>query len=150
METFSALLALCAGNSPVTGKFPAQRPVTRSFMFSFDLLLNKQLSKQSWGWWFETPPRSLWRLCNEGTMYKGCGSLYDGSYWEVLLMFLVVISPEDIVNTHIITTVCKYMGCIANCFWECEKVFVTTGRNISHYTTSCFQRCLLVRICIII
>ena len=31
METFSALLALCAGNSPMTGEFPAQRPVTRSF-----------------------------------------------------------------------------------------------------------------------
>ena len=35
METFSALLAICAGNSPVTGEFPAQRPVTWSFMFSF-------------------------------------------------------------------------------------------------------------------
>ena len=31
---FSALLALCAGNSPVTGEFPSQRPVTRSLMFS--------------------------------------------------------------------------------------------------------------------
>ena len=31
METFSTLLALCAGNSPVTGEFPAQRPATRSF-----------------------------------------------------------------------------------------------------------------------
>ena len=31
METFSALLAICAGNSPVTGEFLAQRPVTRSF-----------------------------------------------------------------------------------------------------------------------
>ena len=31
METFSALLAICAGNSPVSGEFPAQRPVTRSF-----------------------------------------------------------------------------------------------------------------------
>ena len=30
METFSALLAICAGNSPVTGEFPAQRPVTRN------------------------------------------------------------------------------------------------------------------------
>ena len=36
METFSALLALCAGNSPVTGEFPAQRPVTRSFDFFFN------------------------------------------------------------------------------------------------------------------
>ena len=31
METFSALLALCAGNSPVTGDFPTQRPVMRNF-----------------------------------------------------------------------------------------------------------------------
>ena len=51
METFSALLALCAGNSPATGEFPAQRPVTRSFDVFFDLRLNKRLSKQSWGWW---------------------------------------------------------------------------------------------------
>ena len=37
METFSALLALWAGNSAVTGKFPAQRPLTRSFYVFFDL-----------------------------------------------------------------------------------------------------------------
>ena len=36
METFSALLAICAGNSPVSGEFPAQRPVTRSFDIFFD------------------------------------------------------------------------------------------------------------------
>ena len=38
-ETFSALLTLCAGNSSVTGEFPSQRPVTRSFDFDvfFDL-----------------------------------------------------------------------------------------------------------------
>ena len=46
METFSALLALCAGNSPVTGEFPAQKPVTRIFDVFFDLRLNKRLSKQ--------------------------------------------------------------------------------------------------------
>ena len=64
METFSAVLAICVGNSPVTGEFPIQRPVTRSFHVSFDLRLNKRLSKQSWGWWFETPSRSLWRHRN--------------------------------------------------------------------------------------
>ena len=64
METFFALLAICAGNSPVTGEFSTQRPVTRSFDVFFDLRLNKTLSKQWWGWWFETPPRSLWRHCN--------------------------------------------------------------------------------------
>ena len=45
METFSVLLALCAGNSPFTGEFPAQRPVTRSFDIFFHLCLNKRLSK---------------------------------------------------------------------------------------------------------
>ena len=47
METFSALLAICAGNSPVPGEFPAQRPVTRNFDVFFDLRPNKRLSKQS-------------------------------------------------------------------------------------------------------
>ena len=64
METFSALLALCDGNSPVTGEFPAQRPVTRIFDVFFDLRPNKRLNKQSWGWWFETPSRPLWPHCN--------------------------------------------------------------------------------------
>ena len=60
METFSALLAICAGNSPFPGEFPAQRLVTRSFDVFFDLRLNKRLSKQAWGWWFETLARPLW------------------------------------------------------------------------------------------
>ena len=49
MEPFSALLAICAGNSSVPGEFPAQRPVMWNFDVFFDLRLNKQLSKQSWG-----------------------------------------------------------------------------------------------------
>ena len=61
METLSSLLVICAGNSPVTGEFRAQRPVTRSFDVFFDLRLNKRLSKQSRSWWFETLSRSLWR-----------------------------------------------------------------------------------------
>ena len=55
METFPALLAICAANSPVT--------VTELWFF-FNLRLNKQLSKHGWGWWFETPSRPLWRHCN--------------------------------------------------------------------------------------
>ena len=65
METFYALLAICAGNSPVTGEFPAQRPVTWSFDVFFDLRLNKRLSKQRWGWWFEMPWCPLWHHCND-------------------------------------------------------------------------------------
>ena len=62
METFSALLAICVENSPVPGEFSTQRPVTRSFDVYFDLRPNKGLSKQLWGWWFET---QLWRHRNE-------------------------------------------------------------------------------------
>ena len=58
METFSTLLAFCAG-------FHAQRSVTRSFDVFFDLCRNRRLNKQSWGWRFETSSRSLWRHCNE-------------------------------------------------------------------------------------
>ena len=65
METFSALLAICSGNSLVTGEFLAQRPVTRSFDVFFNLRQTKPLSKQWWGWWFETPSCPLWRQRNE-------------------------------------------------------------------------------------
>ena len=37
METFSALLAIYAGNPSVRGDFPAQGPVTRSFDVFFDI-----------------------------------------------------------------------------------------------------------------
>ena len=47
METISALLAICAGNSPVPGEFPSQRPVTRIFDDFFNLRLNRRLSKQA-------------------------------------------------------------------------------------------------------
>ena len=70
METCSASLAFCAGNSPatagnslVTGEF-SHRPMTRSFDVFFDLRLKRQLSKQSRRRWFETPSCSLWRHCN--------------------------------------------------------------------------------------
>ena len=64
MEIFSALLAICAGNSPVPGEFPTQRPATRSFDVFFDLRLNKRLSKQWCGWWFETPSGPFWHHRN--------------------------------------------------------------------------------------
>ena len=63
------ITGLCAGTSQVSSAVPAQRPVTWSFDIFFDLHLNKQLSKQWWGWWFETSSCSLWGHCNE-TPYR--------------------------------------------------------------------------------
>ena len=54
---------LC-GDSPVNGEFAAHWPVTRSFDVFFDRRLNERLSKQSWGWRFETPSRPFWRSSN--------------------------------------------------------------------------------------
>ena len=64
-RNFSALLTLCEGNPPVTGRFPLQRPVTRSFDMRFDLRLIKRLSIQWRRRWFEAPSHSLWRHFNE-------------------------------------------------------------------------------------
>ena len=57
---------------PLCGEFTGhlwiprtQRPMTRSFLVFFDLRLNERLSKQSWGCWFETPTRPLWRQRND-------------------------------------------------------------------------------------
>ena len=79
MKAFSVLLVICAGNSPVTSKLPAQRPVMRSFDLYFDLRRNEWLSKQWWGWWFETPSRPLWRHGNVYTYLAHGGSFRKGN-----------------------------------------------------------------------
>ena len=77
METFSALLAIYAGNSPVPVEFAAQKPVTRSF----DLRLNKRVSKQPRGWWFETLSRSSWRHRNDLFAMEFMGICYVSDAW---------------------------------------------------------------------
>ena len=64
METFSALLAFCAVNSPVTGKFASQLSVTRSFDAIYDLRLKKRLNNKSRRRWYETPSCSFLGQCN--------------------------------------------------------------------------------------
>ena len=86
-QTFSALLALCVGNSPVICEFPSQRPVTCGFDVFFYLRLNKRLSKQSRRWWFETPSHSLWRHWNVLLRGKTTTIIYSSrwaSYWMPL------------------------------------------------------------------
>ena len=97
METFSALLAICAENSPVPGEFTAQRPVTRSFDVFFDLRLNKRLSKQLWGWWFETLSHPLWRHRNDVDMHD------DVIQWRGSLMFYLMWACTNAISTHILS-----------------------------------------------
>ena len=81
METFSTLLALCAGNSPVTGECPSQRPVTWSFYVFFEMRLKERLRKQSLGWWIETPLLPLWRHCNADSMFVPNGHIQQCTVW---------------------------------------------------------------------
>ena len=97
METFSALLALCAGNSPVSGEFPTQRPVTRSFDVFFDLRLIKRLSKNSRGWWFETLSHPLWRHCNEKCLW------YNNSDYKLLKFGLCSQTLQDWTNDAVLS-----------------------------------------------
>ena len=109
MEAFSALLAICAGNSPVPGEYPAQRPVTRSFAIFFDLRLNKRLSKQSWGWWFETLPHPLWR--NVMMLYRAI-VLTPICLYVILFLSLYHFSY----SCHIDILLSKLISAIVQCF----------------------------------
>ena len=73
---------LCAGNFPITGKFPLQRPGTRGFDIFFDLRLNKRLSKQSRPLWFETPSLSVWRHCMWCRIIKTLSFHGDAMIWK--------------------------------------------------------------------
>ena len=60
-----------------------ERPVTRSFDAFFDLHLNKRLSIQWQGWWFETPSPSLWRHCN--AKIANVPSAADTKLWSKII-----------------------------------------------------------------
>ena len=109
METFSALLVVCVRNSPVIGEFPSQRPVTRSFDVSLICALNKRLSEQSWGWWFETPSQSLWRHCHEHKLWqfqKRTTKTLIASCWPYYLM-------ERRVWSRVLMVLCYWQRCVA-------------------------------------
>ena len=136
METFSALLALCEGNSLVTGEFPSHWPVTQSFGDFFDLRLNKRLSKPSRRRWFETPSRSLWRSCNIGkgeysrnfiqcvmwvNVYTGNAS--SGYCWCQLM----VRRDATECTGCVITSRCAVNCTVCNTEYSLELVSITLG-----------------------
>ena len=120
METLSALLAICAGNSPVSGEFPAQRPVTRSFDIFFDLRLNKRLSKQPWGWWFKTLSCPLWRQCNVkwiSRIWIGAKCLHKISAMSSITVYVLgpSLSVSGIVAEESTVCTCRYHFPLRQC-----------------------------------
>ena len=92
---------LC-GECTGPGEFPTQRPVTRSFDVCFDLRLNNQLSKQPWGWWFETPSWSLWRHCNGCTSFANWYHQIErnhGAFGKMLYTFVFNTTRNSYLTT---------------------------------------------------
>ena len=114
METIAALLAICAGNSPVTGEFPAQRPVMRSFDVFFDLCLNKQFKfLLNIPWCSMVALRSIYHntLRSQTFSQSPCTTLVAGIWLSVRPDCQWRLKPVDIftnrVNSQCIATRCN-------------------------------------------
>ena len=89
METFSALLDLCAGNFPHRGQWRGA---------FFDLRLSKRLNKESRRRWFETPSRSLWRHCNESGIQVVIKVWIKAfSHWKINVIWTSLTVPEVVI-----------------------------------------------------
>ena len=104
---------LC-GECTGPGEFPTQWPVTRSFDVFFDLRLNKRLSEQPWGWWFETPSWSLWRQCN-GLSFQ----LFNDSFARIILYQLHWIIYVK--KFHEYTGLFLSLGYKQSRYWSCKR-----------------------------
>ena len=123
METFSALLALCAGNSLVNSLHKGQWRGAFDVFF-VDLRLNTQLSKQSWGWWFEMPLRSLWRHCNDSAVINSLtpdDAIWHYSMWSTLVQVMAsgLTAPSHCLNQ------CWFL--ISGVLWNSHEV-KSTGK----------------------
>ena len=137
METFSALLAICAVNSPV----PAQKPVTRSFDVLFDLRLNKRLSEQSWGWRFETPSRPLWRHFNVNWHACGYNTTHPNKigfsrqfmpYISLELVFILLFGYANRHSGYLITP-------DAHIYWKTHNVYECISKMFARGETTMFH-----------
>ena len=116
METFSALLALCKGNSPVTGEFPTRKPVTRSFDVSFDLRvehgwLNNRGAGDLRLYRAHYDVTIMWRNLNNGECHF---AEMNGKFLPVPYIFQVIWIPLEYLywlqNFERVTVICMNIG----------------------------------------
>ena len=127
IETFYTLLAICAGNSPLSGEFPTQRPVTLGFYVFFDLRLDKPFSKQWWGW--------CWK---EVLIFS---SSFAVKWTDAMDIFSVWVSspPQfphscDDMNLWVLQWYGEY-ACSYNVWHLSRRPLMTAGLPIEHATT---------------
>ena len=109
------------------GEFPTQRPATRSFDVYFDLRLNKRLSKQPWGWWFETLSWSLWRHRNGTSIHTK----------PATLITRIVLDREKALRiNNKAKTVCIILGMYIVCIEAGKCRYWLRCYNWSHWNLS--------------
>ena len=116
------------------GEFPTQRPVTWSFDIFFDFRLNKRLSKQWWGWRFETRSRLSWCHCNATQSVQLVTHLcymYMTLYISIIFCTMTAAWSSALCVTHII----RHSWSLSNNANErlgLSSVRVPMGITISH------------------
>ena len=70
-------------------------------MFSLICALNKRLSKQLWGWWFETLSRPLWRHCN-GSDMEGRRNKINGNGFSPNQYIILMNSKHNKIYAHFV------------------------------------------------
>ena len=120
----------------VPGEFPAQRPVTRSFDIFFDLILNKRLSKQSWGFWFEALSCPLWRQCNVCSygLVQDCSNAFTALLRQAidLVVSSILVNKLIYIERYFYMTAPQLFG-----EWKHLKEFSEWPGNV--LTTSAFE-----------
>ena len=137
---------------PLCGDFtgdrwiPLTRPVTRSFDIFFDLHLKKLLSKQSWGWWLETPSRLLWRHCSDldwgyyGITAVPCRDIILKDIGQLTWYLTTRLYNAGIVCVMMTSTesnIFRVLECIGIWnYWNCMSFYILIQRNMI-YTPRC-------------
>ena len=100
------------------GEFPTQRPVTQSFDVFFDLRLNRRLSKQPRGWWFETPQR------RQAIIWTNAGILLIGPLWTNFSEIWIKIQTLSFKKMHLKMSSAKWRLFRLGLNWSLEQLCV--------------------------
>ena len=139
---------------PLCGEFTGDRrsPHTKAsdaelWFFFYDLRVNKRLSKQSWGWWFETTSSSLWRHCNVRDQFPHFWCVQCIS-WAIWIEMCFPVRPR--VRLYITVDYCHLnrtnismkLGCNISSVVTCNHRQRKQNDGVSIVTSHCPQSCI--------
>ena len=149
METSSALLALCAGNSPVPGEFPAQRPVTQRFDVFFDLRLNKRLSKNNGEAGDLRRNRAHYDVIVMSWLKLHCSKTFQVTqiYYRICMNKYTCVSLVPLLFLRRHFTITHQIDNTRNIFKVCSIQISLTGHKITELCATVLNQ-LLIGVCV--